>query len=183
MDENKELEFLPFHAINEFMNDEYRLRVIQETLNGLPSLSTDLRKPIEKFTNHMVKIPGFRNPSKAPVNLKIKPFIEAFEKQPQLVAVTLTAWADLHNELKNQVFELLRTRHWELLPIDVDRTKLPGFLIVWPTNETFDTIYQAYKEAFPESNANNDDISLMAVWLSLRLPYPSTNQKNAKTTS
>ncbi len=173
MSDNKEIKFLPFNALNEFMNDEYRLNIVQITLNALPSLSTDLRKPIDQFTNQLVKVPGFRNAVKAPVYLKIKPYIEAFEKQPKLVAATLAAWANINQELQSQVFEVLQARHWELLPVDTDRTKLPGFLIVWPKDETFETIYLSFKETFPNSNATSDDVSLMSVWLSGRLPFTS----------
>jgi hypothetical protein len=178
MDDNKEVKFLPFHAINEFMNDDYRSNVVQVTLNGLASLPSELRKPIDQFTNHFVKVTGFRNSIKAPVYLKIKPYVEAFQKQPKLVAATLIAWAAINQELQNQVFEVLQTRHWELLPIDTDRTKLPGFLIVWPKDETFDTIYQSFKETYPNSTASNDDVSLMTVWLSDRLPFPSDQQSS-----
>jgi len=179
MTDNKEIQFLPFHALNEFMNDEYRLTVIQTTLNKLSSLSPDLRKPIDQFTNHFVTVPGFRNAVKAPVYLKIKPYIEAFQKQSKLVAATLAAWTQINQELQKQVFEVLQARHWELLPIDADRTKIPGFMIVWPKDETFDTIYQSYKETYPDSQASSDDVSLMTVWLSGRLPFPS-DQKSSE---
>lgn len=172
--EKKEINFLPFHAINEFMLDEYRLHIIQETLYGLSSLPPNLRKPLDQFTNRFIKISGFRNPVKAPVNLKINPFIEAFKKQPKLVAATLAAWANIHSELQNQIFQLLQSRQWELLPIDADRTVLPGFLIIWPAEENFETIYQAYQNQFPLSKVSIDDVSLMSVWLSGRLPYKSS---------
>lgn len=178
MPDDKEIKFLPFHAINEFMKDDYRLYVIQVTLNGLASLPSDLRKPIDQLTNHFVKIQGFRNPVKAPVYLKTKPYGEAFQKQPKLVAATLAAWAQLNHELRNQVFEVLQSRNWELLPIDTDRTKIPGFLMVWPKGETFETIYQSYKETYPHSTATSDDVSLITVWLSGRLPFPSDEKSN-----
>lgn len=174
MTENKEINFLPFHALNEFMLDEYRFHVIQETLNGLSSLPSNLRKPLDQFMNRFIKIPGFRNPAKAPVNLIINPFIEAFKKQPKLVAVTLAAWTNIHSELQKQVYQLLQNRQWELLPIEADRTVLPGFLIVWPSEENFETIYQAFQEQFPLSKESIDDVSLMTVWLSGRLPYHTT---------
>jgi len=173
MTDDKQVQFLPFHAINEFMKDDYRLNVIQVTLNGLASLPPDLRKPIDQFTIHFVKVQGFRNPVKAPVYLKTKPYSEAFQKQPKLVAATLASWAQLHCELRNQVFDVLKARQWELLPVDADRTKIPGFLMVWPPEETFETVYQSYMEKYPDSSAPSDDVSLMTVWLSGRLPFPS----------
>lgn len=179
MTDDKEINFLPFNALNEFMNDDYRLNVVKVTLNSLASLPSDLRRPIDQFTNHFVKVQGFRNPVKAPVYLKTKPYIEAFQKQPKLVSATLAAWAQIHLELRNQVFEVLQTRQWELLPVDADRTKIPGFLMVWPKEETFDSIYLSFKETYPNSSATSDDVSLMTVWLSGRLPFPS-DQKTSE---
>ncbi len=39
------------------------------------------------------------------------------------------AWSELHLELRQQIYDMLVERKWELLPVDTDRTKLPGFLI------------------------------------------------------
>ena len=35
MTENKKAQFLPFHAINEFMRDDFRLTILQEVLSNL----------------------------------------------------------------------------------------------------------------------------------------------------
>jgi hypothetical protein len=59
---------------------------------------------------------------------------------------------------------------WGILPLEADRTKLPGFLIYWPKGETFEVLYQSFSEKYPEAQVSLDEASLMAVWLSLRLP-------------
>jgi hypothetical protein len=169
--DEEEVSFLPFHAINEFMNSEYRLNVIRSTLNSMPTLSGELRAPIDRLTKKIVKVPGFRNSLKAPAPIKARPLAEAFEKSPELVVAILSAWADSHHELRQQVFDLLKSRNWEILPVEADRTKMPGFLTVWPKGEDFEVLSAAFKEMYPEVEASTDDISLMVVWLSDRLPY------------
>lgn len=171
MNPNKEVQFFPFHAINEFMTDEYREAVIRSVLQGQSELPESLKTSLERLTQKTVRVPGFRKSSKAPAGLRLKPTIEAFQKNPALAAVILAAWAALHAQLCAQVFDLLRARGWELLPADADRTKLPGFLTKWQKGEDFDTLYQAYLQQYQDHDASKDDVSLMVVWLSGRLPY------------
>jgi hypothetical protein len=168
---NEQVQFLPFHAINDFMLDEYREQVIRLVLSSNDQLPAVHQIALEKLTRKRVSIPGFRNSAKAPVNLRLKGVNESFEISPPLVAAILAAWAELHPELRQQVYDLLLAQEWEILPIDADRTKLPGFLPYWPFEQDFDGLYQAYQAAYPESAVEQDDVSLMVVWLSMRLPY------------
>jgi hypothetical protein len=170
-DEEKKVAFLPFHAVNEFMVDDYRLSVVRTTLQALPNLPENLREAIDQHSKRIVRVPGFRNSFKAPVQLKARPMAEAFEKNPELVAAVLAAWAEAQTELRIKVYDLLIARGWEVLPPDADRTLLPGFLTIWPKGETFEVLNDAFEEMYPGTEASSDDVSLMIVWLSGRLPY------------
>ena len=169
--EEKKVAFLPYHAINEFMLDDYRLKVIRGVLQALPDLPENLRLPVEELTRRLVRVPGFRNSLKAPAPLKAKPMVEAFEKSPQLVAAILAAWAETQLELRQKVYDLLIARGWEILPPEANRTALPGFLTKWPKGDNFEILNEAFKEMYPGTEAASDDVSLMVVWLSGRLPY------------
>jgi hypothetical protein len=191
MSENQ-VEFLPFHAINDFMRSDFRLIVVKSTLNALNNLPESQRNSINHLTKKLVKIPGFRHSDKAPTIVRAIPTSNAFEKSPELVAAILAAWAESHNSLRSQVYETLVSRGWKtfptemhsladvpplktekdwgILPIEADRTKIPGFLIYWPKGETFEVLYQALTEKFSDLQASIDEASLMFVWLTLRLP-------------
>jgi hypothetical protein len=175
MDE-KTTQFLPFHAINEFMRDDFRSNVIRSTLNALPKLPAEFRAPVDRSTKRYVQVPGFRISTKAPVPLRLKPTIDAFVKNPQMAAAILAAWAEIHSDLRGLVHELLTTRGWEVLPPDADRSKLPGFIPSWPKNEEFEKLALAFKEKYPSAEVSDDDVSLMVVWVSGRLPYPSPSE-------
>jgi hypothetical protein len=168
---DKKQEFLPFHAINEFMRDDYRLVVVRAVLHALPQLPAEFRDPIEKLTKRMVKVPGFRNSALAPAGVRIIPTANAFEKHPEMAGAILAAWVETQSELRQQVFDLLTERSWELLPIEANRAKLPGLMIHWPKGEGFEAIGKAFSEKYPQATVNADDISLMTVWLGDRLPY------------
>jgi hypothetical protein len=172
--DDKTTQYLPFHAVNEFMRDDYRSSVIRSTLSALATLPAEYREHVDRLTKRNVQVPGFRISTKAPVSLRLKPTIDAFVKNPQMSAAILSAWAQLHPDLRGQVHELLVTREWEVLPPESDRTKLPGFMPSWPKDEEFEKLAQAFKEKNPTTVASDDDISLMVVWVSGRLPYQAS---------
>lgn len=169
--DEKQAELIPFHAINEFMRNDFRYSVVRTTLTGLHTLPENFRLPIERLTKKVVKVPGFRHSEKAPVAVRINPTISAFEKNPDLVAAILNAWAEMHVPLRQQVYDLLAERGWQVLPLEAERTKLPGFFIKWPIDEDFDRLNAAFREKYPDADVNSDDVSLMIVWVSSRLPY------------
>ncbi len=175
----KEISFLPFHAINEFMLDEYRLKVIRVTIEALPELPDHVQSTINKMTRKLVKVQGFRNSSKAPLGIKMRSMEKTFKNNPTFVATILSAWAMINSHLSQQIYELLVHRKWDILPIDAERSKLPGFLTSWPEGESFDTLHEAFFHMYPESQSEKDDISLMIVWLGGRLPYQFSMQEDA----
>lgn len=177
--DNKKVSFLPYHAINEFMRPDYRQNVITSVYHVLTNLPDNQRSAVNHLVKQIVKVPGFRNSTLAPTPLKIKPTINAFEKDPVVVAIFLSAWAESKSDLRQEVYDLLVERKWELLPPAADRTKLPGFLPKWPEGENFDLINQAYTEKYPDHPVNTDDVSLMVVWLGGRLPYEQESDDQA----
>jgi len=154
------------------------MRVVRFTLNALPGLPEEYRARVDRLTRKTVQVPGFRNSAKAPVAVRVKPTADAFEKSPQLVAAMLSAWAEAHPALRQQIYDLLVSRGWDILPVEADRTKLPGFITKWPKDEDFEKIISAFKEKYPDETVEDDDISLMVVWLSARLPYQTENEES-----
>jgi hypothetical protein len=169
--DTKKARFLPFHAINEFMRPDFRLAVVRAALQAAPAMPDDLRQPLDRLVKKVVRVPGFRDGSKAPTPLKVRPTAEAFEKSPDLVGAVLAIWAQSNAELSQQVYDLLVEKGWEVLPAEANRAKLPGFMTVWPKGQDFEAMNQAYHEKYPQVEATSDDISLMVVWVSGRLPY------------
>ena len=185
-------EFLPFHAINEYMRPDFRLKVIRETLTAQATLEEHFSNDLNQQIKKRVTVPGFRNSEKAPAVVKVLPTSKAFEKNPDLVAIILSCWVEIQSELRDQVYTVLKSRNWPILPetqgidsatltidaikewpvfpIHMDRVKLPGFYTHWPKGEDFEVLYSNFAELFPESDASIDKVSLMVVWLSMRLP-------------
>jgi hypothetical protein len=171
---DKQVQFLPFHAINEFMLEDFRQKVLHGVLSRMGDLSPAQKGALAGQIKRHVSVQGFRNSSAAPLALKIKGASSAFQRHPDFVARMLQSWADLHSELREQVHDLLVEREWKILPAEVDRAKLPGFLTDWPEAETYEILNQAFSDQYPDSSASEDEVRLMIVWIGNRLPYPVT---------
>ncbi len=186
-------EFLPFHAINEFMRPDFRLSVIREVLTTQTKMNHPCANDLNQQIKKHVSVPGFRSSDKAPALVKVLPTSKAFEKYPDLVAALLSCWSEYQTELRDQVFEILKKRswpiftegedldpsalnlsfikEWPIFPIKTNRAKLPGFYPHWFKGEDFEALYTNFAEQFPDSNVSIDKVSLMVVWLTMRLPY------------
>jgi len=170
MPDQEKTEFIPFNAINEFMRSDFRAAVLQDVFLNLLGLADADRKNLERIFRKLVMIPGFRNSSMAPAGLKARSAAQAFEKKADFTGLVIQTWSRLHPNLARNVHALLASREWTMLPVDADRVKLPGFLTAWPPGETFDSINNQYRQMFPEDQYHSDDVCLMAVWVSGRLP-------------
>jgi hypothetical protein len=178
MSENKsKLAFIPFNAINEFMRTEYRLQVIRSTLNGLPDLEDRLRNPVDRLTKKHVSVPGFRNSAKAPVTVKAVGMVKAFEKEPKLVAAILNAWSEVNADLRTAVYKMLVGRGWRVYPLEARRINMPGFLTSWPEGEDYEVLYDEIVSADPDIEHGIDDVSLMVVWIAMRLPVNKVSEE------
>jgi hypothetical protein len=175
---DQQAKFLPFNAINEFMLDDYRHEVIQKVFSNLQSLSSERRNSINGMVKRFVTIPGFRNSAQAPAMMKIKAGTNTFVRNPAFTAQILQAWAELNPELGKKIYDMLKARNWEVLPPETDRSKLPGFLIEWPKTENYDVLDQAFADMYPNSSDSTNDIRLMIVWTSARLPYTVTGDED-----
>jgi hypothetical protein len=169
--DDKKVTYVPFHVINQFMMDDFRHEVIQSVLNGVNQLDGGKRGAYQNLIKSVVKIPGFRNSAMAPTLVKLKGAISAFEKSPVFVAQTLSCWADLHADLRQKVYDLLVKRGWEIMPAEADRAKLPGFLPKWHPTDQYEVINQAFTELYPDEKSSDNEVRLMTVWLSDRLPF------------
>ncbi|GAB4402514.1 MAG: hypothetical protein OHK0052_25800 [Anaerolineales bacterium] len=168
---NDQISFLPFHAVSQFMRDDYQLSVARIVLEGWDTIPEASRKTISQYTQRSLRVPGFRNAAKAPLLARLKPSTEAIGKNAAFAAAMLSAWAALHPDLMQKIYTMLTARGWKLLPLEADRTKLPGFLPRWLASEEFDILIADFRTRHPDDATSDDDICLMSVWLAGRLPY------------
>lgn len=171
MSDEKKVQVLQFHAVNEFMREDYRLAVLQEVFSALDQCTTIQKQLILRMFSKNVTVPGFRNSGLAPLSIKIKNSPSLFERSHDFSATIMECWSNLHPELKSAMHALLSERGWMLQPLEIDRSLLPGFQIDWPKTDNFENLIKAIHEAHPDLKESDDNISLMAVWVGNKLPY------------
>jgi len=171
MEKTIQKKVLPFHAVNEFMRDDYRLVILQEALSDQTINTPELRQRIGRMVSKGVQIPGFRNSNLAPVGIKIKNSTSLFERSPEFAAAVMEAWSHQHADLRSKMAELLASRGWLIPPVDDDHSLLPGFQLDWPKADTYEVLIEELRKNAPDLRETDDDISLMAVWIGNRLPY------------
>jgi hypothetical protein len=170
MSEN-EAKFLPFNAINEFMLDDYRHTVLVKVFANTQGLPPERQKALNGLVKRLLSVPGFRNSTQAPAPVKAKAAVNPFIRSAEFSAQVLQGWSELYPELRQRVYDMLKARNWEVLPVETDHTRLPGFFIQWPKEENYDVLDKAYSDAYPDAKDEVNDIRLMIVWVSGRLPY------------
>ena len=164
--------FLPWSAINAFMLEEFQLEVIKDVLTGYEYLESEQRRSLNAQIKRGVRVPGFRNSTTAPIGIRIKNSIEFFEKNAAFAGNVLSAWTVIHADLAEKVHAMLEGREWQILPLNAARENLPGFLTQWPQEDEFEVLCAAFRELYPDEQQYSDNqVSLMSVWLSGRLPY------------
>jgi hypothetical protein len=166
-----QVQFIPFHGINEFMLNDYRQHVLMAVFGGFDRLSGARKGALNGLVKKFVSVPGFRNSTQAPAGVKARAAVSVFERRPEFVGQVLQAWSELNPELRQKVYDFLKAREWEILPPDTDRAKLPGFLVTWPEGQDYDVLGKAYAEMYPNDTPAENDLRLMIVWLAGRLPY------------
>ena len=82
----------------------------------------------------------------------------------------LAGWYELHQDLAQTVYAFLTGRGWQILPVESDRSRLPGFLTRWPKADTFEELDEAFAQAYPEDKTHEYDLNLMIAWMWGRLP-------------
>jgi hypothetical protein len=171
LNKDNKMAFLPWSAVNAFMLEDFQLEVIKTVLTGYEHLDSEQRRSLNAQIKRGVKVPGFRNAISAPISIRTKHSIELFEKNAAFAGNVLSAWAKIYSSLAELVHPFLEDRQWKILPLAAEHEKLPGFLTQWPLEDEFEVLTKAFREAYPESEYTDNQISLMCVWLAGRLPY------------
>ncbi len=162
--------FLPFHAVNEFMRDDFRMQVIQGVFSQVEKCASESRSRLIKLVNKGVQVPGFRNGNQAPVHIKVKNSQGYFEKSAEFAGVVMECWSQLHNDLRENLHALLLEYDWKIPALSEDLSLLPGFQVDWPKGQSFEYLCQTVREKYPDTQESDDEISLMVVWVGNRLP-------------
>lgn len=165
-----EKEYLPFRAINVFIERDYLENVVSDILEGVKSLPREEQVTFTNLFRKYVSVLGFRNPVRAPFTLQVNAYASAFEKKDEVVPFTLTTWAKLNMDLAENVKNWLEREGWEDLALARTFEESEGFVQNWPEEFTFEQIEEKYKKANQDQDVVRDDLILMVLWITGSLP-------------
>lgn len=165
-----ENEYIPYKAINIYMERDYLEQVISEILEGLQTLPKEDQIFFTNQFRKYVNILGFRNPVRAPLSLQVKAYVSAFEDKDEVIPFTLTTWAKLKQEFADHVQNWLEGEGWENLTYTRSFDETEGFSQQWPEELTFDEIEEKYNQANPDQDISRNDLILMVLWITGCLP-------------
>jgi len=169
---------LPLISLNVFLLPDFRREILTTVLYQKDDLSPDNTQELRQAIREFVKISGFRNPLAAPQALQVRAMESPFEKESRFVKAILSSWADINSDLQAKVQAVLPELGFEpndqaLLYPDPEN----AFAVGWPEDLSFEKLADLVKQK-TETDASSNEISLMTVWLTGRLPgsEPTTEQ-------
>ncbi len=169
---------LPLISLNVFLLPDFRREILTTVLNQKDNLSPEIKQEFRQAIKEFVKISGFRNPLAAPQALQVRAMESPFEKESRFVKAILSSWADLKLDLGAKVQSVLPELGFEpndQAPLYPDPEN--AFAVGWPEDLSFEKLADLVKQK-TETDASSNEISLMTVWLTGRLPgsEPTTEQ-------
>ena len=169
---------LPLISLNVFLLPDFRREILTTVLDQKDNLSPEIKQEFRQAIKEFVKISGFRNPLAAPQALQVRAMESPFEKESRFVKAILSSWADINSDLQAKVQAVLPELGFEpndQAPLYPDPEN--AFAVGWPEDLSFEKLADLVKQK-TETDASSNEISLMTVWLTGRLPgsEPTTEQ-------
>jgi hypothetical protein len=165
-----ENEYLSYKTINVFIEHNTVENILENIMNNLKNLSKPEQISFSKSFKKFVQVLGFRDPMRAPMQLKVNALVSAFEEKDEVVPFTLSTWTKLNSDFANIVKEWLDSEGWKDLALERDYDENQGFLAQWPKNLTFDKLVIKFKKDNPGVEFDRNDLILMVLWISGQLP-------------
>jgi len=165
-----QLEHSPYKSINVYIERDFLEGLLESILQGFNELPKEDQLMFVKAFKQHVTILGFRNPLRAPLRLQINAYATAFEENDEVVPFTLTTWAKMKSELAENVNNWLDSEGWKDLALEREYEESQGFSGEWPEALTFDAIAKKFEEAHPKFDFSQDELILMVIWVSGKLP-------------
>lgn len=164
------IETVPFKAINVFINQDYLESMLKAVLTGYKKLSKQKQIEFTHFLRKYVTILGFRDPSRAPLTLQVHALAKAFEDKDEVVPYVLSVWAAINKKLAADVEAWLTEKKFENLSAEREYAEDAGFTPDFPEKMGFDKLEKDFAKANPDAKYERDDLILMVLWISGRLP-------------
>lgn len=163
-------EILPFKSINVYIEREYLEKVVTNILEGVGKLNKEEQIRFSQDFRKHISVLGFRNPLRAPLSLQVNAYASAFEEKEEVIPFSLTIWSKVKTDLAEKVQSWLESEGWDDLALEREFEEDNGFVFDWPDDLSFDQVEEKFQNANPDFEYDRDDLILMVLWISGKLP-------------
>ena len=108
--------------IEELMTGDYQIKIVQDTLSSLDSISGEARSRFESVIRRGGGVRGFQDPFKAPRPLLQSHIVDRLNRLPEFKFIFLDVWSETQPELRDLVRE-----HFSELQDEFDEDTPPEF--------------------------------------------------------
>jgi hypothetical protein len=164
------IETVPFKTINVYINQDYLESIMKAVLTGFKKFSKQEQIDFTRFLRKYVKILGFRDPSRAPLSLQINALAKAFEEKDEVVPVVLSIWTKVNKKLAGDVKAWLEENKFKNIEMEREYSEDAGFTPDLAKKWKFEKVEKDFSKTNPDTKFERDDLILMVLWLSGRLP-------------
>jgi hypothetical protein len=161
---------LPYKAINVYMEQDYLESVLGSVLAGVKKLPKQDQINFAQFLKKHVSVLGFRDPGRAPLALQVKALAKVFEDKDEVVPVILSYWTKVNKKLVKPIKTWLEAEGFKKLSAEREFVEGEGFIADWPKKLAFDKMVKAFEKDNADVKVSQDDLVLMALWLTGQLP-------------
>lgn len=161
---------LPYKAINVYMEQDYLESVVKSAITGVKKLSKQDQIDFSQFMKKHVNVLGFRDPSRAPVSLQVRALAKVFEEKDEVIPFVLSTWVKVNKKFVKPVRTWLEAEGFKDLQTEREFEEESGFVADWPKKLSFDQLAKKFKKDNPDIKINQDDLTLMVLWMTGQLP-------------
>lgn len=163
-------EYLPYKTINIYIERDFLKETLEYVIQNINTLPKENQIAFGNKFREYVTILGFRNPMRAPLPLQVNAFVRAFEDMDEVIPFTLSTWANLRHDFAVKVKDWLTSEGWKDLNLEREFDEREGFVRDWHASVTFESLIQEFEKAHPGLDFDEDDLILMILWISGKLP-------------
>lgn len=165
-----ENEYLPYKTINVFVERDHLRKTLEHIIKNINTLSKEDQISFGKEFREYVDILGFRNSMRAPLPLQVNAYVRAFEDMDEVIPFTLSTWTKIRKDFALKVKDWLDSEGWKALDLERNFDETEGFIREWPETFTFEKMIKGFEKANPDYDFDDNDLLLMVLWISGKLP-------------
>ena len=146
------------------MTSEFGESIVTRVLSYRSKAPDGVRRKLDSAINDAVRVPQFRQSTKAPNSYLLKPVLRKLFYSESLLSTVLKVWSESHHDLHDKVKEHLLSRNIPLAYPDFSAHQLRSYWSYDEWNFEWGQILEKH------DNLDRDEVGLMLCYVSGKMP-------------